>query len=111
MLRKFVVASAISLLLATPAFAGYINVAEDATVTLNGKEVGTTWMAPYRLNISDAVKEGENIELDDLRESAGLGIRWQSPMGPIRLEYGWILDRKSTDHGPGAWEFSMATSY
>ncbi len=31
-----------------------------ATVTLNGKEVGTTWMAPYRLNISDAVKEGEN---------------------------------------------------
>ncbi len=56
-------------------------------------------------------KEGENIELDDLRESAGLGIRWQSPMGPIRLEYGWILDRKSTDHGPGAWEFSMATSY
>ena len=36
MLRKFVVASAISLLLATPAFAGYINVAEDATVTLNG---------------------------------------------------------------------------
>jgi outer membrane protein insertion porin family len=56
-------------------------------------------------------KEGENIRLDDLRESAGLGIRWQSPMGPIRLEYGWILDRKSTDHGPGSWEFSMATSY
>ena len=56
-------------------------------------------------------KEGENIQLDDLRESVGIGIRWQSPMGPIRLEYGWILDRKSTDHGPGAWEFSMATSY
>ena len=56
-------------------------------------------------------KKGENIQLDHLRESAGLGIRWQSPMGPIRLEYGWILDRKSTDHGPGAWEFSMATSY
>jgi outer membrane protein insertion porin family len=56
-------------------------------------------------------KEGENIRLDDLRESAGLGIRWQSPMGPIRLEYGWILDRTSTDHGPGSWEFSMATSY
>jgi len=56
-------------------------------------------------------KEGENIRLDHLRESAGLGIRWQSPMGPFRLEYGWILDRKSTDHGSGAWEFSMATSY
>ena len=22
--------------------------------------VGTTWMAPYRLNISDAIQEGEN---------------------------------------------------
>jgi hypothetical protein len=31
-----------------------------ATVTLNGKEVGTTWMAPYRLNISDALQNGEN---------------------------------------------------
>jgi outer membrane protein insertion porin family len=56
-------------------------------------------------------KEGDNIKLDDLRESAGLGIRWLSPMGPIRLEYGWILDPKSTDHGPGAWAFSMATAF
>ncbi len=31
-----------------------------ATVTLNGKNVGTTWIAPYRLNISDAIQEGEN---------------------------------------------------
>ena len=31
-----------------------------ATVTLNGKNVGTSWMAPYRLNISDAAQEGEN---------------------------------------------------
>jgi outer membrane protein insertion porin family len=56
-------------------------------------------------------KEGENLRLDDLRESAGLGIRWLSPMGPIRLEYGWILDPKPTDHGPGSFEFSMATAF
>jgi hypothetical protein len=31
-----------------------------AKVTLNGKEVGTAWMAPYRLTISDAIKDGEN---------------------------------------------------
>lgn len=56
-------------------------------------------------------KEGEDIEFDDLRESAGLGIRWLSPMGPIRLEYGWILDPKPTDHGAGSFEFSMATAF
>lgn len=31
-----------------------------ATVTLNGKVVGTSWMAPYRLTITDALQEGEN---------------------------------------------------
>lgn len=32
-----------------------------ATVTLNGEEVGTTWLAPYRLTITDTLKEGENV--------------------------------------------------
>ena len=59
----------------------------------------------------DIYTSDEDIELGNLRESAGLGVRWQSPMGPIRLEYGWILDPKPTDHGPGNWEFSMATAF
>ncbi len=57
--------------------------------------------------------DNESIELDpgDLRQSAGLGIRWLSPMGPVRLEYGFILDQKETDDGPGNWEFSMASAF
>ncbi|MGD2021607.1 MAG: outer membrane protein assembly factor BamA [Desulfobacterales bacterium] len=57
--------------------------------------------------------DDEKIELDpaDLRQSAGLGIRWLSPVGPVRLEYGWILDPESNDHGPGNWEFSMASAF
>jgi outer membrane protein insertion porin family len=73
------------------------------------KEAGVYGVAFF--DTGNIEKEGDMIKLDDLRESAGLGIRWQSPMGPIRLEYGWILDQKSTDHGRGSWEFSMATSY
>ena len=59
----------------------------------------------------DNYSESENIELDNLRESAGGGIRWLSPMGPVRLEYGYILDPKPTDKGSGSWEFSMASSF
>jgi outer membrane protein insertion porin family len=59
----------------------------------------------------DNYSESEDIELDNLRESAGGGIRWLSPMGPIRLEYGYILDPKPTDKGSGSWEFSMAQSF
>jgi outer membrane protein insertion porin family len=59
----------------------------------------------------DVYDEEEDIRLDRMRESAGLGIRWLSPVGPIKLEYGFILDPKSTDDGPGGWEFSMASSF
>jgi outer membrane protein insertion porin family len=59
----------------------------------------------------DVYSNEENIEMDNLRESAGLGIRWLSPMGPVRLEYGWILDPKSTDASSGNWEFSMASAF
>ncbi|MEJ2728793.1 MAG: outer membrane protein assembly factor BamA [Deltaproteobacteria bacterium] len=57
--------------------------------------------------------DNEKIELDpgDLRQSAGLGILWKSPLGPIRLEYGFILDREKSDHGIGNWEFSMASAF
>jgi len=57
--------------------------------------------------------DNEKIEFDpgDLRQSAGLGIRWMSPIGPIRLEYGFILDKEDSDHGPGNWEFSMASAF
>ncbi len=44
--------------------------------------------------------------LNDLRKTAGAGIRWYSPLGPLRLEWGYILDRQ-----PGEpayrWDFSM----
>ncbi|WP_200979903.1 glycosyl hydrolase [Echinicola sp. 20G] len=32
-----------------------------ATVSLNGQEVGTTWIKPHVLDITDALKKGENI--------------------------------------------------
>jgi outer membrane protein insertion porin family len=58
-------------------------------------------------------KERDDIEFDpsDLRQSAGGGIRWLSPVGPIDIEYGYILDQKDSDHGPGQFEFSMASSF
>ncbi len=36
------------------------DVAETAKAKINGKEVGGVWTAPYRLDVTDAVKKGEN---------------------------------------------------
>ncbi len=54
----------------------------------------------------DVYASGDRIELDNLRRSAGFGVRWYSPLGPIRLERGYILDRKEGEDS-GRWEFSI----
>jgi outer membrane protein insertion porin family len=59
----------------------------------------------------EAWGKGEKVDLANLRESAGLVFRWRSPMGPISLGYGWILDPQPTDEASGNWEFSMASSF
>jgi len=48
----------------------------------------------------------QNYDFGDLRTAAGAGIRWYSPIGPLRLEYGFILDREE-DEPSGNMEFAI----
>ena len=59
----------------------------------------------------NAYDDEENIELGELRRSVGYGFRWYSPIGPIRLEYGHILDDKEGRKGEGGWEFTMGMAF
>ena len=62
----------------------------------------------------NAYDDGEDIDLSELRESVGFGFRWYSPMGPMRLEYGYILetdDRGDGEKGDDSWEFTMGTAF
>jgi outer membrane protein insertion porin family len=45
-----------------------------------------------------------------LSKSAGAGVRWYSPIGPLRLEYGFKLDRQG-DESLGKWEFSVGSAF
>jgi outer membrane protein insertion porin family len=49
-------------------------------------------------------------DINDLRQSAGGGIRWLSPIAPIRIEYGWILDRREGEQS-GDFEFTLGGSF
>ncbi len=53
---------------------------------------------------------GDSFEFSDLRRSTGAGIRWFSPLAPIRIEYGHVLDRREGEED-GQWEFSMGGSF
>ena len=55
-------------------------------------DTGNTWESGYHFG--------------DLRQTAGAGIRWNSPVGPFRLEWGHVLDRKEGE-APNRWEFTI----
>ncbi|MCX5803169.1 MAG: outer membrane protein assembly factor BamA [Proteobacteria bacterium] len=48
--------------------------------------------------------------LKDMKASAGLGLRWFSPMGPIRLEIGFNLFPKK-DEKKNVFDFTIGTQY
>ncbi|MGV1099280.1 outer membrane protein assembly factor BamA [Thiovibrio sp. JS02] len=52
----------------------------------------------------------ETWDFSDLRYSAGLGFRWMSPMGPLRLEWGYNLDPEPGEQS-GVWDFSLGGAF
>ena len=48
--------------------------------------------------------------LNGIRTAAGFGVRWFSPLGPIRLELGFNLNPKEGERG-SVFEFAMGTQY
>ena len=55
-------------------------------------------------DVGNAFDDNESIDFGALREAYGYGIRWISPLGPIRLEFGFPIDRE-------AGEDSMVTQF
>jgi outer membrane protein insertion porin family len=55
----------------------------------------------------------DTIDMGNLRQSAGYGIRWYSPIGPIRIEGGHILDpiKENGEDSGVNWEFSMGGAF
>lgn len=63
------------------------------------------------LDMGDVYNNGELVNMSALRESAGFGIRWFSPMGPIRLERGYIINPQGWEDSDGRWEFTMGGAF
>lgn len=59
-------------------------------------DIGNVWADP------------KNVSLGELRSGAGFGLHYQTPVGPIRVEYGLKLDRKP---GEDAGAFALSVGY
>jgi len=52
----------------------------------------------------------EDYTFIGIRRGAGIGIRWYSPIGPLRLEWGHNLDRRPGEPSSD-WEFTIGTPF
>lgn len=50
-------------------------------------------------DMGQAFDDDENIDLGDLRKAWGYGFRWNSPLGPIRVEIGFPIDKEEGEDG------------
>jgi len=61
-------------------------------------------------DVGNAYGFGTKFDPTDTREAAGAGLRWLSPFGPLRLDYGVNLDRR-TGEDFGAFHFSVGSPF
>jgi len=52
----------------------------------------------------------DNWDFSDYKKTAGVGVMWASPLGPLRLAWGFNLDKKN-DEDSSNWDFSMGGNF
>jgi len=72
------------------------------------KEQGVTGLVFF--DAGNVFTKDESYTFSGIRRSAGAGLRWYSPVGPLRLEYGWNLDQQG-DEESGNWEFAVGGAF
>lgn len=60
-----------------------------------GRSLGSVLRVVAFVDVGNAYGADNDFDIGDLRRSAGLGIRIVTPIGPIRLDYGFKLDKRA----------------
>lgn len=61
-------------------------------------------------DIGNVYDTNENWDFSNKKHSVGYGFRWLSPMGPLRLEWGYNLDPVD-DEEQSSWDFTIGGSF
>jgi outer membrane protein insertion porin family len=70
---------------------------------------GNVWQNAADIKISDfkLLKSSSDVDINDYRYSVGLGIRYNTPVGPIRLDYGVPLKVEDGVSDKGRFNLSL----
>jgi outer membrane protein insertion porin family len=79
------------------------------------REAGLKWVAFYDIGNAFARLPGTRgpdgaTERFSLRHDAGFGIRWFSPIGPLRFEWGIPINRRAGEQ-PIVFEFTIGNTF
>ncbi|MCZ7638568.1 MAG: BamA/TamA family outer membrane protein [Verrucomicrobia bacterium] len=61
------------------------------------KALTRSWSVVAFLDTVGNAQDMADYPVDEVLSSAGAGLRWNTPVGPVRLEYGHNLNRRPTD--------------
>lgn len=85
----------------------------NAVLILNGELRVPVWRdlgAAFFVDGGNVFARVTEFDFGELRGSAGFGIRYRSPLGPIRLDLGFKLDRRENEHRT-ALHFSIGQAF
>ena len=54
---------------------------------------------------------GNSFDPGNMRKDVGFGIRWRSPLGPLRVEIGFPIDKRYSNDDSFKVNFSMGAPY
>ena len=69
---------------------------------------GLRWVVFF--DAGNAFSESENYSLTNLKLDAGFGLRWNSPMGPLRFEWGFPINPDPND-APVVFNFTVGNFF
>ncbi|HLB01746.1 MAG TPA: outer membrane protein assembly factor BamA, partial [Nitrospiria bacterium] len=55
-------------------------------------------------------REYPDVKLSELKYSSGAGLRYNTPIGPLRLDWGYKLNREIGE-GPSEWHFTLGHTF
>lgn len=65
----------------------------------------------YGVAFYDVGQAEDTLTSQKFYADVGFGIRWFSPIGPLRFEWGFPLNRDADFHEPSVFEFSIGTPF
>lgn len=70
------------------------------------KDAGIRWVVFFDLGQAE-----DQLSAKDFYANWGFGLRWFSPLGPLRFEWGFPLRKIVTSTDPVVFEFSIGTPF